>query len=298
MGDADDGKAPVFQSVKGKTIRLQMSSPLRLALVEERATAVAAADAAAEEAARLQRLGFDVAASRGPAGPPHLKRISQPVSSQWKRLETLHQVVQDSRAGETLRAGRPLLPRPALFPQTNLQTSDFTRPESLGARSLWDPKWFESPEPACRSDISGLLGTARSISTVTASRTSQPGWRPQAQESGWADPGSPLSAAGWVSGTLRQASCPALLLPSRSASQPSEQAADPFMTCGSWGSAATVPDLAFSSNLVRQISGPGVSDILDAPPLNRTALLRKCWSRSRGLIRSSREAIQDGPGVK
>mmetsp|Transcript_133227 Transcript_133227/g.385535 ORF Transcript_133227/g.385535 Transcript_133227/m.385535 type:complete len:355 (-) Transcript_133227:38-1102(-) len=294
-------------------LREPRTSPWRSALVEERASELAAAAAAADVARSEAAAGSwcaALAADRAVAAAVEARhrrsptqahmRLGQPRPGQWRRMEAFRHVV-DGGSSPSGSAGRsrslgtasqpasPKLPKPMPFPQSHRQVVDFSRPDIIGARRYRNVGDMESRSVASR--------TGPPISQATSAVLSQTG--PHYF-------GAPLSDAGWSPSSVRQvALCRDELLRRPLAcdygaaelSSHTSQGRDLSAPFGVPKSASQ-PDFGASSR-GSIVSGPAcVASESPPTPMGKADLMRKCWIRSRSLIRASRAAVQQGPMVK
>lgn len=134
----------------------EMGSPLRMALVEDRAVSVAAStamvavNAASAAAAELSRTGggaspiHDHVSSSSSFGvrslqqqqPPLAKWAERSVDGKWERLRITRRVVEEGHSADSLAARHgPLLPVPLRFPATYDEGIRFSRPEQTVLRN-------------------------------------------------------------------------------------------------------------------------------------------------------------------
>jgi len=256
--------------------RIATMSPWRLALIEERAGELAAAAAAAAEASSetasggrgahfaSEQAAVSVAAARHRRSPMTVQqRIGEPLPGQWSQLETMRRWVE---TGEGDQSDRPSvqgglhLPKPGYFPQSYAQTTEFVSPAAVGARRRWEPSTLEAPLSMSRRASDSQPFNAAASATL--------------MDTGWQDMTSPLAEAGWTSSSLRQLSSCHSRFPAACAVSASE----------------SLPNLHADTR--------SEDPALELPVLSRPELLRRCWTKSRALIRSTRDAFEQGPVVK
>jgi len=115
--------------------QMAITSPLRIAFVEERAELAAAL--AAEEAASAASFAASELSRTEVHTHPLPKWANRSTHGNWERLRIVRRVVEEGHTPETLAAGRPLLPKPAMFPQTFTESVQFSRPQCRGPRHTW-----------------------------------------------------------------------------------------------------------------------------------------------------------------
>mmetsp|Transcript_11943 Transcript_11943/g.32475 ORF Transcript_11943/g.32475 Transcript_11943/m.32475 type:complete len:260 (+) Transcript_11943:82-861(+) len=247
--------------------------PLRLALIEERAAVALVEERAAQEAN---------ASARGCDGQPlqSPKWTGMSTTSSWSRLEIIQRVVEEGLSAETLASSRPLLPVPVEFPQSFEQTVRFCRPEVPGLRST-----FQRAPPGIQAAVPAAAG-----------RDLQAHFEAEG-------PASPLSQVGWARTSLRgtQRSNATAQSPARLRRRPLSST-DRFSALQSSASLGSELWSDRSSTVPEAESGSEVCEHTEfqpqGPAHQRSELLRKCWTRSRSLLRNTQAQVQEAPRVK
>lgn len=138
---------------------VRMTSALRLAIVEERADTAAATTA--KEAAVAADLAIAELTGVDAAGPPKAKWSDRSTCGDWEQLRVVRRLVEERHTPDSLAAGRPLLPKPAAFPQSLAETFELSRPDRRGPRSTWNPRQAGSSVPSSPHRTPGAKMLAR-----------------------------------------------------------------------------------------------------------------------------------------
>lgn len=306
-------------------------APLRFAMVQDRATTVAAA--AAAEAAEVAAVAAGELSRTGASGHPVAKWSQRTKGSSYTNLNIAARVVEENHSPETLACSRQLLPRPILFPQTHADTIHFCRPDCLGPHN----RWGSVSAPTLPKGVTALAPGTLPPSAVTSTAATHAAASAAAAASvlaatpkGAVKPRSELREAGWSKDSLweysqrenRLGASGLLQLRPTSASStgttddsgfdgsesmPSpafntSRRLSPVGSVGSWGSGSGIDTLGGTAPLaastrVPEVNTGGSGD--EKAAMRPPEVLRHCWVRSRALLRnSSSEVFAGGVRVK